>query len=205
MDEEGREGKKDGAWYHEGVREKIRRWELSPLVKFGPRDKELRQKVESLALEAKARSEVLEKEGEGGIDEAVREVLRGKKETLWKLLSPGYWVGSHSLVDRFGEEPANCLDRSLMGHLVFEELGIKGSKVVGFISPDTGIPSFGLVRGERILTLEEIRWIETDKFKRVLRLKGKSDRLHNVYPPQSVREVVRDKLGLNRNGEDHRV
>lgn len=175
----------------EGIRDRIRRWQLSYYVEFNPHDEELLTTVHNFSQQARILIEKNNKDAHQAIAQVVGSGAGISKKSLTHFLMPYYMFKPHKLADRFkGKEPALCLDRALMGHLIFEDLGKKGSKVVSFISPDTSIYSFGLTHDGQILTLEEGRWTKVEAFQRVLQSKGKSKQLHNVYPTLSVKEIL---------------
>lgn len=180
-------------------RSKLRRWELSWYVKFDEKDEKLSSMVSRFANEAR---QYAEKSNGQSLKESVEYVVNNNSLrgflSLRHWLIPTTYIISHDLADRFeGDVPALCLDRALMAHLIFEKLGQSGSRVVGFKSPETRVPSFGVSLDSEILTMEQGRWIPEEKFKRILRMNNTPDHLHNIFPVLSMRALVSEWLHKN--------
>lgn len=198
IDQENRE---DNArdWYHQGLRERLRRLEMSAVVEFGPNDESLKAMISRLAERAQELLEQSDKlDMKAAVATAVREQIekihnRSCMDAICKALDPRAWVGRHRLVEAFeSRDVTACYDVALMVHLILEELGSTGSHVVGFPSPTSRLPSFGVLHEGEIFTFQKRDWNSADSFRRLLRSEGMSDRLHNIYPPLALSELVQE-------------
>ena len=114
-------------------------------------------------------------------------------------MDPSVWIGRHRLIEAFKtRDVAACYDVSLMIHLVLEEMGKQGSHVVGFLSMDSKLPSFGVVHEGEIFTLEKHDWNRVEAFQRLLRSENTGDRLHNIYPPLTMKELLSEWIDKAR-------
>lgn len=188
-----------------GVMELAKAFAVGGVVSFRKSDRELQSQIlnfseESLRLletQGLSEEEAVMKTIKSNIAERLGDKNKDEKMSDAMFGGIAFYL-PHRLADSYkGHSSPSCIDFALMNHLVLENMGHTGSRVVVF-RDDSDLPTFALTYKGRILTYEQKKWEDLEKFRRSRRIANKQDKIFNIYPSDLkllMRSSKKSKIG----------